>query len=331
MNPHETVLIVDDVPENIDVLSCMLRDDYKIKAAINGDVALKICAGDKPPDIVLLDVMMPGMDGFQVCEALKSDINTKDIPVIFVTAKSERDEECKGLLLGAADYISKPISPELAKARVRSQLNLRRQSRHLQAQVRERTAELAQSSRDMIWCLARAAGYKESKNGAPLKRMGHYSHLLARSAGLEQGYADLLMQVAPLHNIGTVGIPDAILFSAGRLDEHQRQIMQTHPQIAAELLGSDTTPLLKLAREVVLSHHEKWDGTGYPVGLKGEAIPMSARIVAVADVFDALTSHRAHRPAWEVERAITYIEAEAGRHFDPFWVSVFFTKYRSNH
>ncbi|MAZ89375.1 MAG: two-component system response regulator [Cellvibrionaceae bacterium] len=323
MEVRETVLIVDDVPENIDVLSGVLQADYKIKAAINGEIALKICAGDSLPDIILLDVMMPGMDGYQVCEILKSDTRTKDIPVIFVTAKGEVEDEKKGLFLGAIDYITKPVSPAIVKSRDKNHLNLYDQRRHLESLVKDRTAELELSKHEIIMRLGRAAEYKDNETGMHVRRMSLYTELLAGSLGLSEEYVDLLLKASPMHDVGKIGIPYAVLLKPGKLEPEEWEVMKTHPQIGANILGEHKTPLLNLAREIALSHHEKWDGSGYPDGLQGESIPLSGRIVAITDVFDALTTARPYKEAWDIDRALAYIQAESGRHFDPSIVPVF--------
>ena len=313
----QTILIVDDSPDNLDVLTGILKESYKIKAAINGKVALKIANGTKKPDMILLDIMMPDMDGYQVCAELKANPVTQDIPVIFVTAKTEVTDEQKGFELGAVDYITKPVSPPLVKARVKTHLALYDQQRELASQVRQRTQELEDTQWQVIQRLGRAAEYKDNETGMHVVRMSYYSRFLAEEAGCSPSWTETLFKAAPMHDIGKIGIPDAILLKPGKLDEQEWTEMQKHVEYGGEILGDDTSELLRMAKEIALGHHEKWNGKGYPQGIAGDSIPLSARIVAIADVFDALTSERPYKKAWPVEKALSLIEEEAGEHFDP--------------
>ncbi len=323
MHANATVLIVDDISSNIDVLSKALKHEYKVKAALRGKDALKICLSDSPPDIVLLDVMMPEMDGYEVCETLKSNVLTTNIPIIFVTALGEVSDEQKGLDMGAVDYITKPISPAVVRTRVKNHLALYDQRRHLESMVQVRTEELEQSRLEIILRLGRAAEYKDNETGMHVKRMSHYSKLLARAVGLDEAYCDLILKASPMHDIGKIGIPDNILLKPGKLDKGEWEVMRTHPEIGAQIIGEHTNPLLRLAREIALTHHEKWDGSGYPRGLKSDEIPLPARIVAVADVFDALTTERPYKKAWTVDAALELLDKESGKHFDPIMVNAF--------
>ncbi len=318
-----TVLVVDDTSENIMVLDEILRADYKVKAANNGERALKIAGGDNPPDIILLDIMMPGMDGYEVCRRLKAASATRRIPIIFVTAMSDVQDEAKGFELGAVDYITKPVSPPLVQARVRTHLALYDQNRELERLVRERTAELHDTRLEIIHQLGRAAEFKDNETGLHVMRMSHYCFLLGRAAGMSEEDAELLLQAAPMHDIGKIGTPDRVLLKPGKLDDEEWDIMRKHPMAGAAILGHHPSNLLSLAHEVAETHHEKWDGTGYPKGLQGEAIPLSGRIAAIADVFDALTSDRPYKPAWTVEEALATIKHGAGTHFDPALVEHF--------
>lgn len=317
-----TILVVDDTAENIDVLSGILRQDYKVKAALNGALALKI-ASSTPPDLILLDVMMPQMDGYEVCRQLKANPDTHHIPVIFVTAKTEEEDEAKGFALGAVDYITKPVSPVLVLARVKSQLTLRDQAKHLESLVQQRTQELHDSRIEIIRRLGRAAEYKDNETGLHVIRMSWFCRFLAEAAGKDPAWCDLLYHAAPMHDIGKIGIPDNVLLKPGKLDADEWQIMQRHAQYGADIIGEHSSPLLQMAREVAIYHHEKWDGSGYPHGLAGTAIPLSARIVALADVFDALTSERPYKKAWPEQDAVALLEKEAGAHFDPELVPLF--------
>lgn len=318
----KTVLVVDDTPENIDLLVESLRDDYIVKAAINGDMALKIVQKAQP-DLILLDVMMPGIDGFEVCRQLKANYLTRHIPVIFVTAMIGPEDEIKGLSLGAVDYITKPISPTIVQARVKTHLALSDQNRELERKVQERTQQLDETRLQIIQRLGRAAEYKDNETGLHVIRMSLYAYELAIAAGMSEADANLLKHAAPMHDIGKIGIPDEILKKKGRLDDDELTIMRTHSQIGAEIIGDDSSEVLKLAKTVALTHHEKWDGSGYPHGLSGENIPSVGRIVAIADVFDALTSERPYKKAWPVAEALAFMEAQAGAHFDPYLITVF--------
>ncbi|MGI1945656.1 HD domain-containing phosphohydrolase [Shewanella glacialipiscicola] len=317
-----TVLIVDDTPENIDILVGILSDDYKIKVAIDGPRALALVAKSRP-DLILLDVMMPGMNGYEVCKLLKQDPLTSHIPVIFVTALSEVADETQGFALGAVDYITKPVSAAVVKARVKTYLALYDQKRLLEQQVKIRTQELEATRFEIIRRLGRAAEYKDNETGLHVVRMSHYARLLAIKLGLPDTFCDLIFNAAPMHDIGKIGTPDAVLKKPGKLNAEEWAIMQQHAVIGAEIIGEHDDPLLTMARRIALTHHEKWDGAGYPYGLVGEDIPLEGRIVAIADVFDALTSQRPYKPAWTIEATMELLESEAGKHFDPKLVAEF--------
>lgn len=318
-----TILIVDDVPDNITVLTNILAD-YNLKAANSGAKALKIASRFRP-DIILLDIMMPEMDGYTVCTRLKRDHHTKNIPVIFVTAMDEVTDEARGFELGAVDYITKPVSPPVVLARVKTQLNLYDQNRALEHLVHERTKELHKSRLEIIRRLGLAAEYKDNETGMHVIRMSYYCKVMAAAIGMSDQEVELIFNVSPMHDIGKIGIPDNILGKAGKLDAQERAIMEQHTEIGAKIVGKHNNPLLDMARTVALTHHEKWDGTGYPQGLKGNNIPLVGRIVAVADVFDALVSERPYKKAWPVEKAVALIKEESGKHFDPEVVKGFMT------
>jgi putative two-component system response regulator len=320
---RETVLVVDDTPANIDVLKELLRDDYTVKVALDGERALKIALTDNPPDIILLDVMMPGMDGYEVCRILKEDPRTRKVPVIFVTAKDETEDEMRGFELGAADYITKPISPPIVKARVRTQLELYDQNRALERKVAERTAELNETRLQIIRRLGRAAEYKDNETGRHVIRMSHYSHLLALAAGFDEEEAERLLNAAPMHDIGKIGVPDGVLRKPAGLDDAEWKVMHRHPHFGSRIIGEHDSELLNMAAVVAITHHEKWDGSGYPKGLAGEEIPLVGRITAIADVFDALTTARPYKKAWTIEKTMDLLRQEAGKHFDPDLVKKF--------
>lgn len=322
---RQKILVVDDTPENIDVLVGILKQDYQVKAAINGEMALKIVRASTP-DLILLDIMMPGIDGYEVCRRLKADHTTRHIPVIFITAKIGIQDEIHGLELGAVDYITKPISPPVVEARVKTHLALANQNRELDRKVREQTHQLNETRLQIVQRLGRAAEYKDNETGLHVIRMSYYSKILALAAGMSESDADVLMNAAPMHDIGKIGIPDDILKKPGKLDNNEFDTMRTHAEIGAEIIGDGHSELLEMARTVALTHHEKWNGKGYPKGLKGEEIPRIGRIVAIADVFDALTSERPYKKAWPVEKAVALLEEEAGEHFDAELVALFLQK-----
>lgn len=323
MKQKATILIVDDSPENIDVLVGILRDDYIIKVAINGEVALRLVERN-PPDLILLDVVMPGMDGYEVCERLKVNKATCDIPIIFITVMDEVVDEQKGLELGAVDYLTKPVKPALVKARVRSHLALYDQSRYLQSVVNKQTLDLAESRRQVIDILGRVASFKDNQTGQHVQRMSQYSRLLALAHGLSEEEAELLMLAAPMHDIGKIAIPDSILLKEEPLTEDEMAVMRMHPEVGYRILGQHESTLLRLASEIALTHHEKFDGTGYPRGLKGEEIPTTTRIVTIVDVFDVLTTDRPYKKARSVSEALAILRTGKGTQFDPVLVEEFF-------
>ncbi|HIJ89405.1 MAG: response regulator [Desulfobulbaceae bacterium] len=304
------ILIVDDEPNNLQLLRQTLKDDYALAFAKNGKEAL--AAVDKhQPDLVLLDIMMPEMDGYETCQRLKNDPATAKIPVIFVTAMNELKDESRGFDVGAVDYITKPISPPIVQARVRIHLSL------------VRVDELEKTQRAAVYMLGDAGHYNDDNTGVHIWRMAAYSLALARGAGWSEERCNLIELASPMHDTGKIGIPDAILKKPAKLDADEWKIMMTHTTIGHGILSNGDTPLFKLAGEIALYHHEKWDGNGYPKGLAAEAIPESARIVAIADVFDALTMKRPYKEAWPLEDAISEIQRGSGSHFDPLLVQTF--------
>ena len=319
----QTILVVDDTPENLDVLTGILKGQYKVKVANGGERALQIAFASPPPDLILLDVMMPGLSGWDVCARLKADPKTHHIPVVFVTALGEVADEARGFELGAVDYITKPVSPPIVQARVATHLSLRNQAVHLEGLVRQRTEQLESTRLAVINRLGKAAEFKDNETGLHVIRMSRYCQVIARQAGFSAEEAELLLNAAPMHDVGKIGIPDHILRKPAKLDPDEWEVMKTHATIGAVIIGEDDSPLLTWARIIAQSHHEKWDGSGYPQGLAGEDIPMISRIVAIADVFDALTSVRPYKQAWPVEKALALFQEERGRHFDPFVVDCF--------
>ena len=304
------LLLVDDEPTNLQVLRHVLQADYRLLFATDGARALQV-AREQRPDLVLLDIMMPNMDGYAVCCALKADAATASIPVIFITALDDSQDETAGFDVGGVDYLTKPVSPPVVRARVRTHLSLVRMD------------ELRETRLQIVQRLGRAAEYKDNETGMHVIRMSHFSKLLALAAGHSPAWAEDLLNAAPMHDVGKIGIPDAVLRKPGPQDAAEWDTMRRHPEIGAEIIGEHPSGVLQLAREIALAHHEKWDGSGYPRGLAGEAIPLSARIVAIADVFDALTTRRPYKEPWPVQDALDHIAAQAGKHFDPALVALF--------
>lgn len=333
-----TLLIIDDAPENLFVLGALLRPHYRVLAATSGEIGLRVAASDPLPDLILLDVMMPNMDGYTVLARLRDNLLTRDIPVIFLTAMTSAGDEERGLQLGAVDYITKPIKPVVVLARVRSQLQakqardwMKNQNAALEAEVARRMAENDLTQQVSIRALAHLAETRDPETGNHIRRTQGYVHQLAMdlrqhprfSATLTPPYIDLLTRSAPLHDIGKVGIPDYILLKPGKLTAEEWVIMKTHAKLGSDAIEDaerdikTPLPFLTTAKEIAHWHHEKWNASGYPDGLGGDAIPLSARLMAVADVFDALISIRVYKNAMSFEQARDYIAAGRGQHFDP--------------
>jgi putative two-component system response regulator len=321
-----TVLIVDDTPQNISLLNAALKDDYTIKVATRGAKAIDICLS-MPVDIILLDVMMPEMDGFETCRRLKEDPQTSSIPVIFVTSRGEIEDESLGFACGAVDYITKPIRAAIVRARVKTHIALHDQNHALSSLVQERTNELDKSRLEVLLRLGSAGEYRDNETGRHIARVCHYSRIIAEAYGLAEGEAELLFNSASLHDTGKIGIPDSILFKPGKLDDDEWKIIRTHCEIGYKIIGQhQNNRLLKSAAIVALTHHERWDGSGYPLGTRQNKIPLFGRIVTVADMFDALTSDRPYKRAWSVGEAVEEVERCSGGHFDPQIVDAFMLK-----
>ena len=339
-----TILVVDDTPENLSLMMALLKDSYRVKLANGGERALKLATMLPAPDLILLDVMMPGMDGYTVCQHLKADPVTRNIPVIFITAKSEIEDEKRGLDLGAVDYITKPISPPFVLARVKNHLALKAQADFLrdkndflEAEVSRRTREVVAIQDVTILAMASLAETRDSDTGNHIRRTQHYVELLAQqlkdhprfAAVLTEPYIRTLFKSAPLHDIGKVGIPDRILLKPGKFEPEEFEIMKTHTTLGYEAIEHAERQLgmpvefLTTAKEIALSHQEKWDGSGYPQGLKGEAIPLAARLMAVADVYDALISRRVYKEGMSHDKAVAIVIEGRGNHFDPDLVDAF--------
>jgi putative two-component system response regulator len=323
LKEKEKILIVDDTPVNIRVLVEALKDNYKLSIATNGKVALNYAMADQPPDLVLLDIMMPELDGYEVCKRLKKQNKTKGIPIIFITAMSEEKNETHGLEMGAVDYIVKPINPKIVQARVRTHLELKKHRDHLAELLDEKTAEIVEAKLDIINRLARAAEYRDNETGMHVLRMSHYTSILSKATGMDDTQCETIFHAASMHDVGKIGIPDKILLKPARLTDGEFAHMKSHTIIGGRLLEGGNSEMLHMAHDIAMTHHEKWNGKGYPKGISGENIPIEGRIAAICDVFDALTSERPYKKEWPVQDAIDEIVAQKGAHFDPQLVDIF--------
>ncbi|MEY4753436.1 MAG: hypothetical protein RJA44_1111 [Pseudomonadota bacterium] len=304
------ILVVDDEPANLAMLRQALGKEHQLVFATGGQAALD-AVRKHHPSLLLLDVEMPDLNGREVCRRLKADPLTADLPVIFVTGHDSDEEEALGFALGAVDYITKPIRAPIVQARVHTHLQLVRHSK------------LEQAYRDAISMLGMAGHYNDNDTGLHIWRMAGYARALARAAGWSEAASRELETAAPMHDTGKIGIPGSILKKPGPLDAAEWVVMKTHSALGHAILSQSQAPVFRLAAEIALRHHEKWDGGGYPDGLAGEAIPESARIVAIADVFDALTMRRPYKEPWPVEKAVAQLQSSAGSHLDPRLVELF--------
>ena len=342
--PAATILVVDDTPDNLMLMADLLKDRYRVKAANSGETALRVLQNNPLPDLILLDIMMPGLSGHEVARQLQQDLRTRDIPIIFLTALASMENEIQGLELGAVDYITKPISPPLVMARVQTQLKikaaadfLRDQKDFLEQEVQRRTREVVAIQDVTIQAMASLAETRDNETGNHIRRTQHYVRLLAEllrdhprfNPFLNDDSIRQLFRSAPLHDIGKIGIPDHILLKPGRFTPEEFEIMKTHTtlgrdaiQRAEDQLGV-SVDFLRVAKEIAYSHQEKWDGSGYPQGLVGEDIPVSARLMAVADVYDALISRRVYKAGMPHEQALEIIRQGRAIHFDPDICDVF--------
>lgn len=355
MNPSPVVLVVDDQPENLAILGELLQSYYRVKVANSGQRALRVAADQPRPDLILLDVMMPDLDGYQVLARLQSNPLTRHIPVIFVTARDSAADEEQGLQLGAADYITKPIKPLVALARVKTQIENKRardwlsdQNTYLEAEVLRRMHDYELVQNASLHALAILAETRDADTGFHIHRTQAYVEVLALALHTLPAYQQqpteeqlkMIVRAAPLHDMGKVGIPDHILRKPGRLTLAEFEIIKTHCRIGGDAIALaiqrvreadqstypiDVYPLafLDVARQIALGHHERWDGKGYPDGLAGENIPLAARIMALADVFDALTSKRIYKESLSIDESFAIIEHERGAQFDPTLVDLF--------
>ncbi len=341
---QRSILIVDDTSDNLVLISELLEGSYRVRIANSGERALAIVRSGPPPDLILLDIMMPGLSGHDVCRLLKDDPETRHIPIIFLTALSHADEEKMGLQMGAADFITKPVNPPVLLARVATQLKVKAaaeflldQNEYLESEVLRRGRELAAIQDVTILTMASLAETRDSDTGNHIRRTQNYVQVLAtRLRGhsrfkhfLTEHTIKLLFKSAPLHDIGKVGVPDRILLKPGPLTTDEFEIMKTHCKLGRDAIAYAERQLgievefLRYAKEIAYGHQEKWDGSGYPEGLAGDDIPISARLMAVADVYDALISRRVYKEAMPHEQAVAIIAQGAGTHFDPDMVEAF--------
>jgi len=322
---NSSVLIVDDQAANVELLELMLEiAGYKNVFSTTDPRKVVDLYREHRFDLILLDIRMPRLDGFQVMELLDAETGDDYLPVLVLTAQKDRETRLRALERGANDYITKPFDSAEVLTRIDNMLHVRllykerlRQNMTLEQRVQERTAQLKETQLDIVRRLGRAGEYRDNETGLHVIRMSKYCQLLGQAAGLEEHFCELILHASPMHDVGKIGIPDRILLKPGRLDEVELEVMQQHTTIGGDILGEDDSEIMSMARDIALSHHEKWDGSGYPLGLAGEDIPISGRICAIADVFDALTSPRVYKPAWSIQDTQNFINEGSGTHFDP--------------
>ena len=326
-----TVLIIDDSDINLTLIKALVLKLGECQPILfdNPLKAYEWCQTNIP-DLVIVDYMMPDMDGHQFISAFRALEGRREIPVLMVTANDQKDVRYEALQGGANDFLTKPIDRIEFSARVRNMLSLRTgqkfladRAQHLASLVDEQTQAIRQREKELIIRMSRAAEFRDPETGAHIQRMAHYSMIIARELGLDQGTQRLILEAAPMHDVGKIGIPDHILLKPGRLTPEEFDVMKKHAQLGYELLKDSGSEILRAGAEIAISHHEKFDGSGYPLGQKGEEIPLFGRIVAVADVFDALTSERPYKKAWPLEEASAFLRDGRGQHFDPRCVDAF--------
>lgn len=323
------ILVVDDTVANLQLLSNILKEEgYKVRPAMNGKMALQ-AVKQKAPNLILLDIKMPDMDGYEVCKVLKDNMETRDIPVLFISALNDSADKVQAFSLGGVDYITKPFQFDEVKARVATHLQLRDYQENLQEKIEEGLAEIRllnqeimDTQREVLVTMGEICETRSHETGQHVKRVAEYSYLLATLAGLEE--AELIKQASPMHDIGKMAIPDSVLNKPGKLDAEEWKIMKTHTSLGHQMLSASKRPIIKMASTIALEHHEHWDGGGYPQGLSGEDIHIAGRITALADVFDALGCKRCYKEAWPEEKVLNVLREERGRQFDPRLIDLFF-------
>jgi putative two-component system response regulator len=339
MKDRPVVFVVDDEPQNLRLMEAMLiPQGYEVVLVENGPKALEMI-DSIDPDVCLLDVMMPGMDGYALARELRARETTRTVPIVMVTALNDVTDRVRALEAGADDFLSKPVDRSELTARVRSLVKVKAYNDHmkqyqqqLEAAVQKRTRELQKAyerieaaSLDTIYRLSRAAEYKDEETGGHIKRMSHYAATVARQLGLSEETCKRILYAAPMHDVGKIGIPDRILLKPGKLDADEWKIMKRHTLIGGAILAGSDTPQIRLARVIAMTHHEKWDGSGYPNHLVGHQIPLVGQIAAIADVFDALTSRRPYKEPFSLEKSYEIIRQGRGSHFGPHVVDAFFS------
>ncbi|MDD2925709.1 HD domain-containing phosphohydrolase [Rhodoferax sp.] len=329
-----TILVVDDEVRNIKLLETLLQvDGYVTVSAKNGRDALALAIAD-PPDLILLDLMMPDMDGFETTALLKADPRTQNVPVIVVSSLEDRASKLRTLQAGAEEFLTKPIDRADLKVRVRNLLRLKEygdflanHNRILEEQVQQRTAQLHEANRETIFTLVRAAEHKDEETGHHVRRISHFCRELARHLALGAEFSEMIFLASPMHDVGKIGIPDHVLLKPGQLSEQEWVIMRTHCVLGANILSNGSSPCIQMGCEIALNHHERWDGSGYPQGIGGKAIPLAARIMQICDVYDALRSRRPYKQPFEHPLTVKIISQGDGRvhpgHFDPEVLSCF--------
>lgn len=330
---QRTIYVADDISANIELVEAVFNSDPNIvlKSAKNGKDLFELMESDVFPDLLILDLMMPVMDGFEVLRKLKSIRQSRYFPVIVLSALTDKESIIEALLMGADDYITKPFFVEEMKARAYNMIKIKERDELLnksldvmEVNLIEKIKMLEDSQLEIVIRLGKAAEFRDDETGRHIERISDYVNILAERLGVSREIASMMRYASPMHDVGKIGIPDGVLLKPGKLTESEFNVVKLHTVMGASILGGTTFPMLELAREIALSHHERWDGTGYPFALKGKDIPISGRIVAIADVFDAITSNRVYKTAWPIEKALDYIKEQRGKQFDPEVVDAFF-------
>lgn len=328
--PQSTLLIVDDVPANLRVLVSYLKNfNFKVRVAQDGVDALEQ-VNLAPPDLILLDVMMPRLNGLEVCRRLKADLKTKEIPVIFMSALDDTFDKIAGFEAGSVDYITKPFQHEEVLARITThltiknlQMEVKQQNALLEQRVQERTQELEETRLQIIRSLGKASEYRDNETGMHVVRISKCVSVFAHALGISPEQCKIMVDASLMHDVGKIGIPDHVLLKRGRLSSDEWEVMRTHTIIGEKILSGNDSDLLRAAALLARTHHERWDGSGYPDSIKGEEIPLISRIVSICDVFDALLSRRPYKEPWTIQATVEYIREESGKHFDPKIITIF--------